>query len=216
MALVVGAFLWIGGGMWLLAKETRAAKASAAAESPPAPAPSRSVALSELPVASAGVAEPKVLTDQIDHRGNPVMAACSTCHTTREPNFEAGHAALPEEFHQGLEYAHGTLNCLSCHNADNYDTLRLADGRALAYDKVMALCAQCHGPQTRDYNHGSHGGMVGYWDLNKGERRRNRCIDCHDVHAPAFPQMNPLFPPRDRGALEQKLRDAAHAADPAH
>lgn len=213
LALVGGAIVWISGGVWLLASEVKSEKTP----EPPAKPMATSVksAPTVLPVKPAGVAQPKVLTDQLDHRGNPVMAACSTCHTTREANYLAGPEALPQEFHQGLEYAHGALNCLSCHNADNYDTLRRADGRALAYDNVMALCSQCHGPQTRDYNHGSHGGMVGHWDLTKGDRQRNRCIDCHDVHAPAFPQVNPVFPPRDRGALEQLLRDQAHAeSDP--
>lgn len=203
------------GGIWLLAQETNPTPSNE--KEGPAKAQTADPVLpstSALPVRPAGVAQPMVLTDQLDHRGNPVMAACSTCHTTREANYAAGPKALPQEFHQGLAYAHGDLNCLSCHNADNYDTLRRADGRRLAYDNVMALCSQCHGPQTRDYNKGSHGGMVGHWDLSKGDRQRNRCIDCHDVHTPAFPQVNPVFPPRDRGALEQLRRDQAHS-DPA-
>ena len=64
--------------------------------------------------------------------------------------------------------------------------------------EAMQLCAQCHGPQTRDYRRGSHGGMQGYWDLSRGDRVRNHCVDCHDPHAPAFPRFTPLPPPRDR------------------
>ena len=93
---------------------------------------------------------------------------------------------------------HGDLSCLSCHNPDDYGTLRLADQRAVLYRDVMTLCAQCHGPQYRDYLHGAHGGMNGYWDLTKGPRTRNSCIHCHDPHAPAFPSMRPTFKPRDR------------------
>ena len=55
----------------------------------------------------------------------------------------------------------------------------------------MTLCAQCHGPQFRDYQHGAHGGMTGYWDLTKGGRMRNNCIDCHDPHAPKYPTVTP-------------------------
>jgi hypothetical protein len=63
---------------------------------------------------------------------------------------------------------------------------------------VMDLCGQCHGPQARDYAHGAHGGMTGYWDLSRGPRERNNCIDCHDPHAPAFPKVRPVFAPKDR------------------
>jgi hypothetical protein len=63
---------------------------------------------------------------------------------------------------------------------------------------VMKLCAQCHGPQFRDYQHGAHGGMNGYWDLSRGGRSRNNCIDCHDPHAPAYVGAIPAPRPRDR------------------
>jgi formate-dependent nitrite reductase cytochrome c552 subunit len=64
--------------------------------------------------------------------------------------------------------------------------------------EAMRLCAQCHGPQYRDYKRGSHGGMTGHWDLSRGERTRNNCVDCHDPHAPAYPGTTPVLPPRDR------------------
>ncbi len=213
-ALVVVGLVWIAGGMWLLAQEARSPAQPGGGHMAETSTPRAQPSELRLPMRSAGVAQPRVLTDEFDHHGDPVYAACSTCHATREANFKAGLDLLPTEFHQGLRYSHGELNCLSCHNADNYDTLRRADGRALDYQNVMALCSQCHGPQTRDYNHGSHGGMVGFWDRAKGERERNRCIDCHDVHAPAYPRVNPVFPPRDRGALEQLRREQAHSANP--
>jgi hypothetical protein len=87
---------------------------------------------------------------------------------------------------------------VSCHHPGNYNTLRLADGRSLAYDFVQTLCAQCHAPQATDYEHGAHGGMNGHWDLTRGPRQRKGCIDCHDPHAPAFPSMAPTFKPHDR------------------
>jgi hypothetical protein len=62
----------------------------------------------------------------------------------------------------------------------------------------MTLCAQCHGPQFRDYQHGAHGGMSGFWDLSKGGRTRNNCIDCHDPHAPKYPTVTPARGPNDR------------------
>lgn len=209
--LVLGVVVCLAGG-WLAApgrEDTGTGRSTA----PPAGADHATVVAGpRLPVEQAGVPQPRVLTAELNHAGEPVYVACSTCHATRAANFTNGVEQLPAEFHQGLQYRHGGQSCLSCHNADDYDTLRRADGRALGYDRALTLCAQCHGPQTRDYRHGSHGGMVGYWDLGKGERERNRCIDCHDPHAPAYPQMTPIFPPRDRGAREQAARAAAHSA----
>ena len=134
----------------------------------------------------------------VDSSGRPVTAACSTCHSNRPTNFENRTPADLDEFHQNLGFAHGTVTCLSCHNPDDYDTLRLADGQTVEYPDVMTLCAQCHGPQTRDYHHGAHGGMNGHWDLSRGPQVRNNCIDCHDPHSPRFPSMHPTFKPRDR------------------
>lgn len=131
-----------------------------------------------------------------DAHDQPVMVACATCHDTRPPAPAVHSAAELDEFHQGLTYAHGELSCLSCHNAEDYDTLKRADGRAINFSASMNLCAQCHGPQFRDYQNGSHGGMQGYWDLSRGPRTRNTCIDCHDPHHPAYPQVMPVFPPK--------------------
>lgn len=141
---------------------------------------------------------PKVATGLTNFHGEPVMAACASCHTTTTPNREIRAGSDLKKFHQGLKYAHGELSCLSCHNADNYQTLRLADGRALDFTESMTLCSQCHGPQRRDYDMGLHGGMNGHWDLRRGGRTRNTCINCHDPHAPAFPLVLPVLPPRDR------------------
>jgi formate-dependent nitrite reductase cytochrome c552 subunit len=158
---------------------------------------------------------PQVATGVVDYHGNAAGVACMTCHSTRTPNLKNGIAGVvPKDFHQGLAYAHGGQSCLSCHHADDYGSLRLADGRKAAFSEAQLLCAQCHGPQTRDYLHGSHGGMNGYWDKTKGARTRNTCTDCHDPHAPAYPQWTPVFAPRDGGARQQATREAAHAETP--
>lgn len=160
-----------------------------------------------------GPSTPVVITNALKKDAAPVAVACSTCHTTRPPNREARSAEALKDFHQGLAYRHGDQTCLSCHNSTNYDTLRKADGSALPYPRVMELCAQCHGPQYRDYRAGAHGGMNGYWDLTRGPRERNNCVSCHDPHAPAYPTVMPVFPPADRGARQQQQRAAHHSAD---
>lgn len=141
---------------------------------------------------------PLVATGQRDPNGNPVGVRCVTCHANRKPNATTHSGEALKEFHQGLKFKHGNLTCLSCHHSGDYDSLRLADDRKLPFPQVMELCGQCHGPQARDYAHGAHGGMTGFWDLTKGGRTRNNCIDCHDPHAPAYPRVRPVFAPKDR------------------
>ena len=139
---------------------------------------------------------PSVSTGETDAQGKPINIACATCHDNRKPNFNqrSGHAL--REFHQGLHYDHGNQSCLSCHNSENYDTLKRADGRSIELNDSMTLCSQCHSTQHRDYLAGLHGGMTGYWDLTRGGRTRNTCIDCHDPHRPKYPTVTPVFPPK--------------------
>lgn len=145
-----------------------------------------------------GPAIPRLDTGLKDAAGHAITAACSTCHSTTTPNTARNTAQDLFQAHRGLNYHHGNLTCLSCHNASNYDTLHLADGHNVAFPDVMTLCAQCHGTAMRDYLHGSHGGMNGHWDLTKGGRVRNNCVNCHDPHFPKFPLVQPVLPPRDR------------------
>lgn len=149
-------------------------------------------------VIKPGPATPRLDTGLKDAAGHAITAACSTCHSTTTPNVARSTAHDLFQAHSGLNYNHGNLTCLSCHNASNYDALHLADGRSVAFPDVMTLCAQCHGTAMRDYNNGSHGGMHGHWDLTKGGRVRNNCVNCHDPHHPKFPLVQPVLPPRDR------------------
>ena len=142
---------------------------------------------------------PTIMLGTQDEKGNALTAGCATCHTTKPVNTSAQLGTPLTQFHQGLVGKHGNLSCISCHNPDEgYASLRLADGKRVPYTEVMTLCAQCHGPQFRDYQHGAHGGMTGYWDLTKGGRTRNSCINCHDPHAPKYPIVQPARGPNDR------------------
>ena len=134
----------------------------------------------------------------LDDAGVMQTLSCTVCHTLREPDVNNRSTADLDQFHQDISFVHGDLSCLACHNPDDYNTLRLADQRSIAFRDVMTLCAQCHGPQHRDYLKGAHGGMNGYWDLSRGPRTRNGCTDCHNPHSPSFPAMVPTFKPSDR------------------
>ncbi|WP_442483237.1 cytochrome c3 family protein [Aeoliella sp. SH292] len=140
---------------------------------------------------------PGIPTGEVDRLGNPVLANCTTCHATRPANVATKDGAQLKEFHQGLTTAHGGLACVACHNPGDYSQLRLASGDALEFTDSLRLCAQCHGPQFRDYENGAHGGMTGHWDLSAGPRVRNHCLACHDAHAPKYQQVMPVFAPRD-------------------
>lgn len=137
--------------------------------------------------------------------GAPVEIRCATCHAVLSPP-----PALPTSAqalggpHAGLRFEHGANECRSCHDPAHYDRLRLASGDTVPMTEALALCAQCHGPQYRDFLHGAHGGMNGHWDLRRGDRTRNHCVDCHDPHAPRFPRFLPMPPPRDAVRAEPR------------
>jgi hypothetical protein len=134
----------------------------------------------------------------LDVSGRPTVVACGTCHEPgeqREFPESAGEVGAP---HAGLSIRHGELPCASCHAQSDRSELHLADGTDIPLTDALRLCAQCHGPQYRDYRHGAHGGMRGHWDLSRGPRERNHCVACHDPHAPAFGQFEPVPGPRDR------------------
>lgn len=142
---------------------------------------------------------PRVQTESSDWLGRMISVSCASCHSNFEPNpSRRSSTEPPMTFHAGLVFDHGGLSCNSCHNANDYNTLRLADGAAVEYRDVMTMCAQCHAPQARDFQNGAHGGMTGFWDLSRGPQFRKSCIDCHDPHKPAFPTMTPTFKPIDR------------------
>ena len=156
---------------------------------------------------------PLIELPQPDPLGRVGSATCSTCHSLRQANLENRKPSDLREFHQDMPLSHGELACYACHNPQDSDTLRLADGSAVEYTDVMNLCAQCHGVQARYYARGLHGGMAGYWDLSRGGRVRNNCIDCHDPHVPKFPTMRPTFKTRDRFLVPSPDDLQLHAKD---
>jgi formate-dependent nitrite reductase cytochrome c552 subunit len=151
-----------------------------------------------------------VPTGKTDALGRPIRAACVTCHSLRRPDALPTSPADLDQFHVGLKFEHGELSCGSCHVIGEQDSLRRADGATIPMRDAMSLCAQCHGPQFRDYSNGAHGGMNGHWDRSRGARVRNHCVDCHDPHVPAFQPSTPVLPPRDRGVLQDEPHAGEH------
>ncbi|MBK6513264.1 MAG: hypothetical protein IPM79_06455 [Polyangiaceae bacterium] len=142
-------------------------------------------------------------THERDSLGRPVRIACTTCHSLKTTAPMPTSPADLDEFHQGLTFRHGSLACASCHVAEpeSGPLLHLADGQRLPTSQALRLCAQCHGPQYRDFEKGAHGGLEGSWD-DGAVRTKNHCVDCHDSHAPAIPKVIPAAPPRARDSAE--------------
>lgn len=141
---------------------------------------------------------PRIPTGLHDSMGKPITVDCATCHANRHANHQNRTSGDLKEFHTNIDVVHGNISCLSCHHPDDYQSLRLADGSRIDFEDVMQLCAQCHGPQMREFERGVHGGMNGYWDLSRGPQTKNNCTDCHLPHTPKFPKMRIEFKPQDR------------------
>jgi hypothetical protein len=135
--------------------------------------------------------------------GGVERVTCASCHTIKPVKALPRAASELKDFHQGLTFRHGELGCSHCHveGARSHDSLHFANGEVFPMVDAIRLCQQCHGPQYRDYSHGSHGGMQGAWSPALGPRTRNHCVDCHDPHSPRFQGGAPVFPPADRGTV---------------
>jgi len=109
---------------------------------------------------------------------------CSECHRTEPEPRAAGDIATK---HAELKLAHGiNTRCLNCHHPTNRETFVDYFGEEIPWDQPQKLCSKCHGPVYRDWQHGSHGRINGYWDTAQGPLVRLKCIQCHDPHHPPF------------------------------
>ncbi|GAB4304803.1 MAG: hypothetical protein Kow0090_20410 [Myxococcota bacterium] len=118
---------------------------------------------------------------------------CSECHGEMETNpkrrkLDDEHSEISARFNHDEE----NRWCLDCHNADNRDFLRLADGRLVDFKESYKLCGQCHGPTLRDWKLGIHGKRTGEWN---GKKQYLLCAHCHDPHSPRFKPIKPMPPP---------------------
>jgi hypothetical protein len=113
---------------------------------------------------------------------------CSQCHANQKTNPERRelvdmHAGEGEP---GAIFDHGKESrwCLDCHDADDRDKLRLANGRRIDFTQSYELCGQCHGDKLRDWRIGTHGKRIGNWE--GGEKTYYLCVNCHNPHSPGF------------------------------
>lgn len=115
---------------------------------------------------------------------------CNDCHTLFENTREPGRALTQ---HTDVVLSHGSNDaCLNCHDKGDREKLTLRGGKSVGYDEIEQLCAQCHGPIYRDWQRGTHGKTIGYWNTDLGEAVKLKCSECHDPHHPAYEPIAPL------------------------
>jgi hypothetical protein len=118
---------------------------------------------------------------------------CSDCHEDMDVNYERRtledeHVEISEMFNHASEQRW----CLDCHNPDNRDVLRLANGDLVSFEESYNLCGQCHGTIFRDWKAGIHGKRTGEWN---GKKQYRLCVHCHNPHSPKFKPLKPMPPP---------------------
>jgi len=123
---------------------------------------------------------------------------CSNCHSGMEVN--KTKRAFTEE-HTNIKLKHDEEHrwCLDCHNPDDRDKLRLADGTTIEFSQSYLLCGQCHGEKLRDWKAGIHGKRTGSWN---GKKEYLLCAHCHNPHMPKFKPLEPLPPPKEPDNLK--------------
>jgi hypothetical protein len=127
---------------------------------------------------------------------------CRECHDLFPSPKETDR---PLTQHQHIKLEHGiNARCFNCHNRENRDTFVDDRGDPIPFDQPPLLCAKCHGPVYRDWTHDVHGRTDGYWNAAIGPRKRRKCVECHDPHAPAFQAMQPAPAPNTLRMGDQK------------
>ena len=119
---------------------------------------------------------------------------CSDCHRILPSPADPRRVLIQ---HTEISLRHGiNTNCFNCHHRTNRDALVDDFGNEIPWIQPPLVCAKCHGPVYRDWQHGVHGRTNGYWDRARGTPSRVKCIECHDPHQPPFPPMKPAPAPR--------------------
>lgn len=114
---------------------------------------------------------------------------CSQCHQ----GMPADKHPRKLTFHENIVLKHMSDGwCFDCHNPDNRDKLRLANGKLVSFEESYNLCGQCHGTILREWKAGLHGKRTGMWN---GEKQYYLCVHCHWPHDPVFKPIKPLPPP---------------------
>ena len=158
--------------------------------------PTERLALKTVPtVPVENITGPNQTTFAITKRTDHITQyPCGSCHT--KPVEKPQQERISKRWsHLNIQLTHGQttgMDCQSCHNYDNLQTLHLQNGQTTSFDHSYQLCRQCHFQQANDWAGGAHGKRLAGW---RGKRVIKNCTDCHNPHAPAFDQRIPLKSP---------------------
>lgn len=137
---------------------------------------------------------------------------CSDCHRIIPSPYETDRTLTQ---HKEVVLEHGiNTRCFNCHHRTDRDAFVDDFGQRIPWDQPQLLCAKCHGPVYRDWQHGSHGRLNGYWDQTRGAQERRKCIECHDPHIPPFPPMKPAPGPEVVGEWPSKSTEHGQEPNP--
>jgi len=138
---------------------------------------------------------------------------CSDCHRIIPP--PSGESIRTPVQHSEIVLAHGiNTRCLNCHHPVSRDAFVNDEGGEIPWNQPQLVCAKCHGPVYRDWQHGSHGRTNGYWDKTRGPQSRRKCIECHDPHQPPFPPMKPAPAPHTLRMGQKSTVEHAESDNP--
>ena len=130
---------------------------------------------------------------------DPDIFPCSECHNEDQP--PNPERRVLEDMHEEIVLRHDEEHrwCLDCHDAENRDKLRLANGTLIPFEKSYRLCGQCHGDKYRDWRAGVHGRRSGDWN---GDKQYLLCVHCHYSHEPGFQPIAPKPAPMPPGEIK--------------
>ncbi len=111
---------------------------------------------------------------------------CNQCHAKPLAALQADRADSLRKAHWDIELKHAAatvMNCQTCHQVNNFNTLRSLTGQEIDFNHSYQLCGQCHSKQLSDWVGGAHGKRVGGW---APPRVVKTCVNCHNQHQPAW------------------------------
>lgn len=130
----------------------------------------------------------------LDREDKITQFACSSCHDKPLPDRPAGQEKS-QLMHVDINIHHAskeTMDCRTCHNAEDMDTLKLNNKGKVGFNNSYKLCMQCHFQQGKDWIGGAHGKRLASW---RGKRVIMNCTECHNPHDPSFKQHFPVGRP---------------------
>ena len=113
---------------------------------------------------------------------------CTECHT--KPLAKMQRKDI-KKAHWNITIKHAnvnTMNCITCHDGNDMNTLKSITGHKIDFNKSYQLCSQCHQQQYKDWTGGAHGKKIKSW---APPRASMTCVNCHNPHTP---QIKSKFP----------------------